>query len=369
MAKYLNDTGLTYLWGRIKALFVAKDGNKVLSDNNYTNAEKDKLAGIAAGAQVNAIETIKVNNDALTPTAKAVNISVPTKLTDLTNDGNFVTDASYVHTDSNYTAAEKVKLASVETNAQVNTIESIKVNGNAQTISAAKVVDITVPTKTSDISNDSNFVSDASYVHTDNNYTSSDKTKLSNVAAGAQVNVIETVKVNNTALTVANKAVNVVVPTKTSDITNDSDYVVDANYVHTENSYTTTDKNKLSGIAAGAQVNVIEAVKVNGTALTPSSKAVDITVPTTVAQLSDSSDYAKKTDITGMYKYKGSVATAAALPSSGQTTGDVYNIETASAYGGPGMNVAWNGTAWDPLGEIFAIEGITTAEIDTIVAS
>lgn len=45
------------------------------------------------------------------------------------------------------------------------------------------------------------------------------------------------------------------------------------------NDYTTAEKNKLEGIAEGAQVNVIEIVKVNGTALTPSDKAVDITVP------------------------------------------------------------------------------------------
>jgi hypothetical protein len=36
---------------------------------------------------------------------------------------------------------------------------------------------------------------------------------------------------------------------------------------------------KLDGIESGAQVNVIETVKVNGTTLTPTGKAVDITVP------------------------------------------------------------------------------------------
>lgn len=81
------------------------------------------------------------------------------------------------------------------------------------------------------------------------------------------------------------------------------------------------------------------------------------------------SSYALKTDITGMYKYKGSVATASALPSSGQSVGDVYNIEAASTYGGAGMNVAWNGSAWDPLGEIFSITSITNGEIDTVVAN
>jgi hypothetical protein len=34
------------------------------------------------------------------------------------------------------------------------------------------------------------------------------------------------------------------------------DYVHDDDYVHTDNNYTTVDKSKLSGIAAGAEVNV-----------------------------------------------------------------------------------------------------------------
>ena len=79
--------------------------------------------------------------------------------------------------------------------------------------------------------------------------------------------------------------------------------------------------------------------------------------------------YAKKADIAGTYKYKGSVASESALPSSDQEVGDVYNIESASSYGAAGSNVAWNGTAWDSLGEIFQIEAITNGEIDTIVAS
>ena len=47
-----------------------------------------------------------------------------------------------------------------------------------------------------------------------------------------------------------------------------------------------TDKSKLNGIAAGAQVNVIESVKVNGTALSVSGKSVNI----------DLSSYAKSAD-------------------------------------------------------------------------
>ena len=79
-----------------------------------------------------------------------------------------------------------------------------------------------------------------------------------------------------------------------------------------------------------------------------------------------SSTYAKKSEITNMYKYCGSVASSDKLPTTGQRVGDVYSIEAASKYGGAGMNVAWNGTAWDPLGEIFTITAITNAQIDAI---
>lgn len=69
-----------------------------------------------------------------------------------------VVDASYVHTDNNFTTALKNKLDAIEAGAEVNTIESISVNGTAQTIDANKNVDITVPTQTSDLTNDSGYI-------------------------------------------------------------------------------------------------------------------------------------------------------------------------------------------------------------------
>ena len=45
-------------------------------------------------------------------------------------------------------------------------------------------------------------------------------------------------------------------PDKTSQLTNDSGFIADLNYVHTDNNYTTTEKNKLATIAEGAEVNV-----------------------------------------------------------------------------------------------------------------
>jgi hypothetical protein len=55
--------------------------------------------------------------------------------------------------------------------------------------STAATANITVPTKTSELTNNSNFVADASYVHTDNNFTSTLKDKLDGIADGAEVNV------------------------------------------------------------------------------------------------------------------------------------------------------------------------------------
>ena len=78
------------------------------------------------------------------------------------------------------------------------------------------------------------------------------------------------------------------------------------------------------------------------------------------------STYAKKSDLTNVYKYKGSVASESALPTSGMIVGDVYDIQSASSYGGVGMNVAWNGTTWDALGEVFTITSITNSEIDAV---
>ena len=81
-----------------------------------------------------------------------------------------------------------------------------------------------VPTKTSDLTNDSNFVSDASYVHTDNNYTSNEKSKLSGIASGAEVNVQADWNVTSTSSDayIKNKPT---IPTATSQLTNDSGYI------------------------------------------------------------------------------------------------------------------------------------------------
>ena len=360
--KYLDDNGLLYFWQKIKNAFVAKDGSKVLSDNNYTDAEKAKLAALDANGEENVIEIVKVNGAALTPDAsKAVDVTVPTKTSDLTNDDNVVKDANYTHTDNNYSTSEKNKLNGISAGAEVNAIDTVKVNGVEQTITN-KAIDIDVPTKTSDLTNDSNFAVDASYVHTDNNYTTSEKNKLSGIASGAQVNVIEEIEVNGTSATISGKKASVT-------------------------------------IEAGA----IDSISVNGTAQTiDANKNVDITVPTNNNQLTNGAGYQTASDvstaidaaISSTYKAAGSV-TFANLPSAVKANeGKVYNVSdsfttTSSFVEGAGntypagtnvviINTSGSTYKYDVLSGFVDLSGyvqdsdlvaITNGEIDTIVAS
>lgn len=71
---------------------------------------------------------------------------------------------------------------------------------------------------------------------------------------GYQANVIETVKVNGTALTVTSKAVDVTVPTKVSQLTNDSGYTTNTGTVTSVNNVSPVNGNVTLSIPS-AQVN------------------------------------------------------------------------------------------------------------------
>ena len=77
--KFIDSQGLSQVLSKIKATYVQKEeGKSLISDELIT-----KLGGIAAGAQVNVIESVKVNGVALPVTEKAVDVTVPTKISDL----------------------------------------------------------------------------------------------------------------------------------------------------------------------------------------------------------------------------------------------------------------------------------------------
>lgn len=181
-----------------------------------TTAET-KLSGIEDGAEVNDIDTVKVNGTALPITGKAVDISVPT-----------YSDATQ-QTSGLMSAADKTKLDGVDSGADVNVIEDVKLNGSS----------LPVVNKAVNISDASQSASGL--------MSSQDKTKLDGVAAGADENVIEEVQVNGTALPVSGKSVNVTVPSY-SDATPTTPGLMSA-----------SDKGKLDGIAAGATAVTVDA--------------------------------------------------------------------------------------------------------------
>ena len=80
--KYVDYDNEAYIWERTKNKFVAKETGKGLSESNYTQEEKAKLANIQAGAEVN------VNADWNAVTGDAAILNKPQ---------NLVQDANYVH--------------------------------------------------------------------------------------------------------------------------------------------------------------------------------------------------------------------------------------------------------------------------------
>ena len=92
--QYIGSEGPYYTKSETDTLLngkVNKETGKGLSTNDFTNTLKTKLDGIEANAQVNKIESVKVNNVVQTITNKSVDISVPTKTSDISNDSGYIT--------------------------------------------------------------------------------------------------------------------------------------------------------------------------------------------------------------------------------------------------------------------------------------
>ena len=193
-----------------------------------------------------------------------------------------------------------------------------------------------IPTKLSQLNNDRNFVSDASYVHTDTNYTQSEKEKLAGVEAGANKTTVSTTISTTDGNAVASSAVALALASKvdkadgktltSNDLTDDL-----------KKTYDDTVQTVKSLTATGGEPNKINAVKVNGTALTPDdAKAVDITVPTDNASLANGAGYQTasqvETAITGKGYQTATQVNSAIEAKKYQTASDVDTAITAKGY-------------------------------------
>lgn len=262
-SKYLDSTGLALVWEKIKNALsgkVDKENGKGLSSNDYTAAEKAKLANIAAGAEVN----VNADWDAVTGDAAILHKpSIPTATSDLTNDSGFITvndvpegaaasstvplmdgtasvgtetafaRGDHVHpsdttkvdkvagkglSTNDYTTAEKNKLSGIEASANNYTLPT----ASASILGGVKVgANLTITNGV--LSADAQAVDEATTTSS-GLMSAADKVKLNGIAAGADDNVIESITVNNAATTVTNKTVNITVPTNNNQLTNGAGY-------------------------------------------------------------------------------------------------------------------------------------------------
>ena len=178
-------------------------------------------------------------------------LGIPTKTSDITNDSGFIEDKNYVHTDENFTSAEKTKLDSVENGAEAN----VQANWSETDSTEDSFIKNkpTIPSKTSELSNDSNFVVDADYKHTDNNYTTADKNSVATI--GDKVDKVTGKELSTNDLTDTLKANYDDAYSKAHTHTNKA--VLDA----TTASFTLDDQKKLTNIESGAQKNTVTGVK------------------------------------------------------------------------------------------------------------
>ena len=82
------------------------------------------------------------------------------------------------------------------------------------------------------------------------------------------------------------------------------------------------------------------------------------TVPTNISSFTNDSGYLTASDIASVMTYKGTKANYAALPSTGNTTGDVWHLTDT------GAEWAWDGSAWQELGTAIDLSNyLTTSDI------
>lgn len=319
MAKYLDSDGVLYLWNKIKSAFVKKESGKGLSTNDFTTALMNKLNGIASGAN---------------------NYVHPSYTSRASGLYKIVVDATG-HI-SQVAAVTKADITALGIPAQDTTYSNM---GGATASAAGKAGLVPAPAAGKQLSflrGDGTWV-----VPTDTKITVD--TAMSATSTNPVQNKVITAYLGDMEDDLTAK-INAVLPEPPTQVSNNP-YFLQVN---------------VSGSTSAPTIDMNWAIP--DVATSNHNGFMSAEMASKLNAFQNASAYALKSDIVGMYKYKGSVANSSNLPTSGQTKGDVYNIVNASSYGPAGTNVAWDGSAWDALGGLFEIESITNAEIDAICA-
>lgn len=164
-----------------------KESGKGLSTNDYTTTEKEKLAGLPTGTQITqnlASKVDKVEGKQLS--TEDFTTALKNKLEGLSNYNDTEVKKSLASLQStiNTLVNENPNEVIDSFNEVKKFLEGVTDTENLAAMLAALESKITakIPTKLSQLNNDGNFVSDKNYVHTDNNFTTSEKEKLAGLA-------------------------------------------------------------------------------------------------------------------------------------------------------------------------------------------
>lgn len=249
--------GVTYTG--VDGIIVDNDNAEIKPDfdvvqHKLTEGSNISISGNEISANV-PTKTSDLQNDSGYITSSDIP-AIPTKTSELQNDSGFITAAS-VPTKTSELQNDSGFITSADIPAVNDATLTIQKNGTTVGIFTAnsstnKTVDITVPTKTSDLQNDSGFITSASVptktseLQNDSGFiTSSDipaiPTKTSELQNDSGfITAASLPTVNDATLTIqkngttidtftanssTNKTVNIAVPTKTSDLQNDSGFI------------------------------------------------------------------------------------------------------------------------------------------------
>ena len=417
---YLGKDQLALVWQLIKNAFVAKVEGKGLSTNDFTNDLLTKLTGIQTGATAvansakNGVVTINGKDEtvyalpaatasllggviigaglSIDDTGKLINAI--TKLSQLENDAGFITTA-----DIPEGAAASTTTPKMDGTATTGTELAFARGDHVHPSDTAKVDKETGKgLSTNDLTDTLKGNYDAAYTHSVAPHAPSNAEK--NVIVGIQKNGTD-VSVNTTT-----RKANIVVPTKVSDLTNDTGFITASEVPET---YTLPDATatEKGGVKIGNNVKVVGAT-ISVDDASASAKGVvqlaiaatdDDTKAATAGALYDVNtdlsakiaakqspatslagygitDAYTKTEINSMVSsvlhYKGTKTSYSDLPKTGNVVGDVWNIEeNAPGYHvNAGDNVAWNGTTWDVLaGTVDLSAYVQTSELREITES
>lgn len=159
MSKFLDLIGLQHLIGLIKDNFVQKESGKGLSKNDYTDEDKQKLStlktynvatteeagllsssnltkinGLEEGAEKNVITKVKRNGTLVNVSNKEVDISVPTKISELVDDKDLVDKAQVQKLINDAKHMKKEIVAEKPTSGDENTMYLVGPKGDGSNI-------------------------------------------------------------------------------------------------------------------------------------------------------------------------------------------------------------------------------------------